>query len=118
MLDGLEDSGRRLDTIVADGLRCIDEAVEGVIDEACLVDINLDEMKNTLDRMISGDTYHGRYNAQLRADQRELNARMTRMANNALLQNAGGLHGIGDQSTQGSPLYQLGAAYRNAFGGM
>lgn len=125
MFDGLDNSGSKLDAIVADGLKRIDEAVERVIDADCWVDVDLsaDELERIVDqqfwkadRMIGGNTYRGRYNAQLRADQRELNANMSRMADRAA--QLGGVMNIGDQSAFGSPLNQLGAAYRNAFGRM
>lgn len=112
MLDALYNDESRLDLILATGFKRIDEAVEGVIAQYTYEPFN-----NYLNSIREG---HKRTNealaplvAQMAMDnQRESNLRAQRAGVGGV-----GLHGIGDQSANGSPLNLLGAAYRNAFGG-
>lgn len=115
----------------------MDEAVQAVIDKHSPVNTNTYESYDAQGHMDDIDDRVFQVNpkclAGLQAEslrfeslqdrhesQAAINESIQRQMNGAAMTTQGGLGGlcsIGDQSAHSSPLNQLGAAYRNAFGG-
>lgn len=100
----------KLDHILEQGFKRIDEAVEGVCDSYDLIEI--EKPDPILSNVAAKGALRSGANNELLAMAARQSAELTQHQGLQYM----GIHGIGDQSAHGSPLNQLGAAYHNAFG--